>query len=91
VIAEADTMVKQARPRTSPGTAGVVVSDGRAFPHRRSAVHSYLRFRVTGLAPGEEVTAAWLSLRTAPVSGGPPTAWRSGAPRTPDPWHAPSR
>jgi Right handed beta helix region len=80
VVAEADTMVQQAGPRARSGAAGVLSCDGKGSSSKRSAVNAYLRFKVTGLAAGERVTTASLSLRTLPVSGGTgngPAVWRT--------------
>jgi hypothetical protein len=80
VVAEADTIVKQADPTTGFGAGGPLMSDARDLSTKGSAVHSYLRFDVTGLAAGERVAAATLSLRTVPRFGGTengPAVWRT--------------
>ena len=80
ITAEADTMVKEADPRTAFGDAGTLLSDGRDLRTTGSAITSYLRFKVTGLAPGERVVTAALSVRTVPVFGGTkngPVVWRT--------------
>jgi hypothetical protein len=81
VTAQADTMVKQADPTTAFGAANPLLADGQELSTTGSAVHSYLRFEVTGLAEGEKVTGAHLSLRTVPSYGGTtngPAVWRTG-------------
>ncbi|SDY66945.1 hypothetical protein SAMN05661080_04230 [Modestobacter sp. DSM 44400] len=80
VTAEADAIVKEASPKSTFGAANPLLSDARDLPKKGSAVYSYLRFNVTGLAPGEKVTAASLSLRTVPHFGGTsngPAIWRT--------------
>ena len=80
VTAQADSMVQQAEPQRTAGSATTLWSDGRTRSTAPSAVVSYLRFDVTGLAPGEEIAAAELSVRTAPVHGGTrngPAVWRT--------------
>jgi hypothetical protein len=80
VTAQADTMVKQASPTIGFGTAAALWSDGQELSTTGSAVHSFLRFDVTGLSAGETVTGAQLSLRSMPTDGGTsngPAVWRT--------------
>lgn len=72
VVAEADAMVKEASPGTAFGTPTTLVSDGQELSTTGSAVHSYLRFNVTGLAAGETITGARLQVRTILNNGGTP-------------------
>ena len=79
VPASADAMVKQASATTAFGSGGTVRADRQELSTTGSAVHSYLRFDVAGLAAGERVVSAALSLRTA-VGGGTadgPALWRT--------------
>ena len=80
VPAQVDTMVKQADPSASFGAAEALMADKQELSTSGSAVVSYLRFDVTGLADGETVTDARLTLKTLPDPGGTsdgPAVWRT--------------
>jgi len=73
-------MIKQADPSAAFGAASPLLSDGQDLATTGSAVRSFLRFNVTGLAAGETVTAASLSVRSVPSYGGTsngPAVWRT--------------
>ena len=81
VTAEADAMVKQASPSSSFGATNPLLADAQDLSTAGSAIHSYLRFTVPGLATGERITGASLRLRTVPSYGGTsdgPEVWRTG-------------
>ncbi len=80
VSPEADTMVKQSSPADSFGASDRLLADGQELSTAGSAVTSYLRFDVTGVAAGETVVGAQLSVRTLPTDGGTtngPAVWRT--------------
>jgi hypothetical protein len=80
ITAQADTMVREASPTRAYGSASPLMADLREGGSSSSAVRSLLRFSVSGLAAGERVTAAALSLRTTSsdgATGDGPVVWRT--------------
>lgn len=74
----ADTMVKQAQPKTTFGAASVLLVDGMETSGTSSLVHSYLRFNVPQLAPGESISGALLSLQVTNETDDGPRVYRTG-------------
>ena len=80
IPAEADTMVREAGPTSAYGRVSPLAVDLRESRSSASSVRSHLRFSVRGLAAGERVTAAAVSLRTTAgdgATGNGPQVWRT--------------
>jgi hypothetical protein len=73
----ADTMVKQAQPKTAFGAATVLMADGQQLSTSGSAVRSYLKFNVPALAAGESISGASLSLNVTNATADGPLVYRT--------------
>jgi hypothetical protein len=77
VVAEGDTMVKQASPTSAFGKVKVLLADTQAGSTASTAIHSYLRFNIPALAAGETIIAASLRLHVTNTTGDGPAVYRS--------------
>lgn len=72
MIAQGDTMVNQSNRRVRYGRRTTLVVDRTVGGGPRTAIHSYLRFKVPSLAPGEVIAKAELALYARnPTANGP--------------------
>ena len=76
VLAEADTMVKQAAPTTNFGSVTPLLND-KQEAGASTAIQTYLRFTIPALNSDETITAAGLALDVTDPTDNGPQVWRT--------------